>query len=506
MPKNGILDHAMPEYVAYVVPRQETKQIKRQLENLGYLNKSIKIRPCEQASNCYPSNIVPTTIRVSHVSASSGDGEENTASNELRGVPEELRILQYTRLQISVEGEYKPNDIVFKRALRTNLLQLPSELISPLNGSVDGLVQDVKAHYYTYPPMLLLPKSFSKDKTWKILFQALYDDQKWHKKFFESLARCMNVTHIAVDSPIPFALPNTEENLIRSPTNLQPLYGNFGPDLPVFPQHIPSTSDFKQAFWVSTQQNSITQIWAPRYTMFSAGNITEKARILKMESVHSAIAQGVEGQQGCTAVDLFSGIGYFAFSYVKAGVTKVLCWDLNPWSVEGLRRGAEANRWSCQIVEPQGQGCWPDCQYQEGPKLDMTTKFMAFNESNRNASTRIEKLRPHLPPIRHVNCGMLPSAAESWKTAVRIMDPICGGWLHLHETVPERETYQRAHQVLGVIQDFCESMQDCDRDQAPELVALEHIEKVKSMSPRILHIVMDICMRPRQAQRPLETI
>ena len=38
--------------------------------------------------------------------------------------------------------------------------------------------------------------------------------------------------------------------------------------------------------------------------------------------------------------DLYAGIGYFAFSYAKAGVGKVLCWEINPWSVDGLRRGA----------------------------------------------------------------------------------------------------------------------------------------------------------------------
>ena len=33
-------------------------------------------------------------------------------------------------------------------------------------------------------------------------------------------------------------------------------------------------------------------------------------------------------------------IGYFSLSYLKNG-GKLLCWELNPWSIEGFRRSLE---------------------------------------------------------------------------------------------------------------------------------------------------------------------
>lgn len=38
--------------------------------------------------------------------------------------------------------------------------------------------------------------------------------------------------------------------------------------------------------------------------------------------------------------DFYCGIGYFSLSYLRNGA-KVLCWELNPWSIEGFRRSLE---------------------------------------------------------------------------------------------------------------------------------------------------------------------
>ncbi|KAK6858721.1 S-adenosyl-L-methionine-dependent methyltransferase [Apiospora arundinis] len=83
--------------------------------------------------------------------------------------------------------------------------------------------------------------------------------------------------------------------------------------------------------------------------MFRRGNIKEKARVLSFHEPtdpslhHRAMSLG----ELCNkwAVDMYAGIGYFVFSYAELGM-RVLCWELNPWSVEGLRRGALANGWS----------------------------------------------------------------------------------------------------------------------------------------------------------------
>ncbi|KAG9731260.1 hypothetical protein KCU73_g11639, partial [Aureobasidium melanogenum] len=99
-------------------------------------------------------------------------------------------------------------------------------------------------------------------------------------------------------------------------------------------QERPTQDDFDNAAWVSTKQNGMTQYWAPRYTTSPHSNASHSARLLYMSSLKtSMIAQSTH--KGCTAVDLSAGSGAIAFSFAAAGVQKVLCWDANPWSIEG---------------------------------------------------------------------------------------------------------------------------------------------------------------------------
>src|SRR5690606_18256943 len=126
----------------------------------------------------------------------------------------------------------------------------------------------------------------------------------------------------------------------------------FGPARTRWP---PRQEDLENAFWVSTKQNGIFQTWAPRYTMFSRGNITEKARILDFHRGDAGLERrkkSLAALKGLWAVDLYAGIGYFVFSYAKRGM-RVLCWEINPWSVEGLRRGALRNGWKVKLVQGQ---------------------------------------------------------------------------------------------------------------------------------------------------------
>ena len=108
--------------------------------------------------------------------------------------------------------------------------------------------------------------------------------------------------------------------------------------------------------------------------MFSRGNIAEKTRILRLETLKpERLGASVEET---SAVDLYAGIGYFAFSFAKAGVGTVLCWEINPWSVEGFKRGAGRNKWTVTSVRGKVTGDWN----LEG------SKFIAFEESNAHAS------------------------------------------------------------------------------------------------------------------------
>jgi tRNA wybutosine-synthesizing protein 2 len=379
-----------------------------------------------------------------------------------------------------------------------------------------------------------------------------------------SMASRMKVTHIAANKPIPprnrlgsaqFELesPHMEsndpaeetepedENILRAPHDFTPLYGDFGP-MPTTPlANSPTRADFDAAFWALARQNGIWQVWAPRWTMFSRGNISEKARLLQLASVQKAIKDGKQhdGHEsripGCGVVDLFAGIGYFAFSYIKAGADIVVCWDLNPWSVEGLRRGAVKNKWRVRICAeaPETQESGEAARTASiGPNETRTTSalasltaehpgaerpnFLVFPENNNRAPARIAALRAHLPPIRHVNCGMLPSSRASLAIAAQVLDPILGGWVHVHENVAEKDVAAKAEETRSEFERawvevqvgrargersrsaLCEHVDD---GFAPETslstaVALEHVYKLKNFAPRVVHIVIDLYVPP----------
>jgi len=323
--------------------------------------------------------------------------------------------------------------------------------------------------------MLLLPPGSFEYPSWIGAFDDALD---YKHELFKLVAEEFSVTHVASNAPVPL-LKNDDsgENILRSPVNLKPLYGDFGP-LDV-PKH-PTQQDFDNAFWVSAKQNGIIQTWAPLHTMFSRGNIKEKARLLELPTVKEAVENGRESRKGSTAVDLYAGIGYFAFSYAKAGVDRVLCWELNPWSVEGLRRGAELNKWS---VEVRKLG-------EDMASNELQSKIVVFQGDNTSAWLFIVQHREELPPVRHVNCGLLPTSRRSWKTAVRTIDPILGGWIHIHENIPRAKIQDKSKEVTNQIQCILVDRISDYEGKVSEAV-LEHVEKVKTYAPGIVHCVLD---------------
>ncbi|KAI6796995.1 hypothetical protein KC360_g4223 [Hortaea werneckii] len=345
-----------------------------------------------------------------------------------------------------------------------------------------SFIQKVNKSYVCYGSMALLPttafdevdrKDDSAD-TSKLQLQHLY----------ALIAKHLKITHIAVTRPIPLEDEGDgAENIIRAPTNFQPLFGDFGPPMAQSP---PSPSDFEAAYWVVAKQNGVNQIWAPRWTMFSRGNVSEKARLMTLPSVLSAVEEGETNGTGCTAVDLYAGIGYFTFSYLKAGVTKVLGWDLNPWSTEGLMRGAKANKWPAVKISSDDR---------LADVLERDVKLLVFNEDNCLAKGRVDEARRSLPPIRHVNCGLLPTSRGSWPIAVHALDPDLGGWIHVHENFAVEEIPSKAEEVRREIERL--TSQCAGSDLAEGSVKLDHINKLKSFAPGVMHCVIDIFVPPR---------
>lgn len=350
----------------------------------------------------------------------------------------------------------------------------------PSEDIVSSFSKQLGKSYTLYGSMLILPPSLLDSEQWKA---ATNQDHETIHNLYNCIAKHLKISHIACTRPIPLHDDAEEsENIIRAPSNFTPLFGNFGPSTCSYPL---SQEDFASAYWVTAKQNGISQTWAPRWTMFSRGNISEKQRILELQSVKTSVIEGDEDARGCAAVDLYAGIGYFTFSYLKAGFNKVLCWDLNPWSTEGLRRGASANKW--RSVSSTDQPSPIDLA-----KSD--SRCIIFNESNEHATAKIEAMREHLPPIRHVNCGLLPTSRHSWKTAFLAISPERGGWVHVHENFDQREIEQKSEEARLEFQQMLDSL----TGSKGQKVALEYINRVKTYAPGVYHVVLDIYIPPRQ--------
>lgn len=277
--------------------------------------------------------------------------------------------------------------------------------------AVGDLIAQAPKRWTAYGPLALLPAGSFTSAAWREVLSLTADKFPLNSEPTEERAKGQDddsallwklilaeiswaggtkVTHLAVNEGIPLhsaAKPGAggeSENFLRSPSGLRMLYGDFGPGGEEEGEEEgkgPTKDDFARAFWVSTKQNGITQTWAPRWTMFSRGNVKEKARVLRFhepppppQQVNVDLTNQNQNGNGngnenesedlshrhipasqrasAVAVDLYAGIGYFAFSYAAAGFGKVFCWELNAWSVEGLRRGG-----GCERVEREGRCC-----------------------------------------------------------------------------------------------------------------------------------------------------
>lgn len=333
-----------------------------------------------------------------------------------------------------------------------------------------------RGSYALYPPLLLLPADFMdfwspEDSPAACVFSSGLRLLDYRESLCQHLCSKFNVTHVASNAPIPTVLSADmgSQNVMRSPLQLTPLHGKFGETTEQVRLN-PSEKDLSQAFWCTVRQNAIIQIWAPLYTMFSRGNIKEKIRLLDRLRIDAD--QGLCDPQQSSAVDLFAGIGYFAFSYARAGFRCILCWEINPWSVEGLLRGAKANRWTTSRHS------------------DSEPKLMVFAENNEFAADRIQVLRGSLRPIRHVNCGLLPTSRNSWKTAILCLDHILGGWLHIHENVLRTEISSKAAEIADELRAIS------SQEQKRAHIECEHVEIVKSYAPGVVHCVFDMLVSP----------
>ena len=505
--------------IALIVPKRLVKKIKDALEAHGFLDKSFKIRPArfEEQISYLDGGSIEIRPDAFHIPTKLSVGIEQVDSDALlvkRDMFESLGLVEYEFdvSIISLQQAHNTHGSVGSDGGRTEgsssheafaseisslnplartighwLHQLPCE--EPERLFARDVVLSHSWTYMIYPPLVLLPPTFL-SKLSSIFASKGQSLPKDLSSLWSLLSKEFQTSHIALNGPILVSASeeasvqgggHPEANVLRSPTGFAPLYGDFGPALPL--DHIPTTTDFSSAFWCTAQQNGIFQTWAPRYTMFSRGNISEKARILSLETL-------VEKQLGCrpektSAVDLYAGIGYFAFSYAKARVGNVLCWEINPWSVEGLRRGAKRNRWAVEVIKG-GQV--------SNETMNDEKHLIVFQESNEHSPRRLAAIKDSIPPVRHVNCGFLPSSKDSWEVAVQVLDPL-GGWIHVHENIAKKDIEARTNEIVAIFNRLV--MKNCvHKPEEQRKAVCDHVEPVKSYAPGIMHYVLDISISP----------
>ncbi|KAJ5587314.1 uncharacterized protein N7459_003079 [Penicillium hispanicum] len=383
-------------------------------------------------------------------------------------------------------------------------------LLLELNIPNEEIQSALPKRFMVYEPLLLLPaNAFQTPPAWGAFYAALTTDQRG--ALYASIAeacRCLGVTHIAINAPIALTNAQGQENRMRSPVGLIPLYGDFG--APSSASAIgsedaqPSPADFAHAFWVRTIQNhGIVQVWAPFYTMFSRGNVKEKARILGLgpsERSFAGLDDHTLGQKvsEISVVDMYAGIGYFVFSYLRRGVKRVWGWELNGWSVEGLRRGCEANGWQCKVLHVQESGqpvalieAFVEC-------LTEADRVVIFQGDNRLAAEVMAKVRQLMEtrgtwsPVRHVNLGLLPSSQPSWDNACRVLDLHQGGWLHVHENVDMRDIKQKKDGILKELAKLRSIVHEEHAILNDPTVRCGLVENVKTYAPGVMHCVFDV--------------
>ncbi|KAF9739401.1 hypothetical protein PMIN03_009148 [Paraphaeosphaeria minitans] len=485
-------EDALPECVELIVPQRHVKLVKTALEERKLLNKKKRIvshrpaTPSEPATEPYRSIFTTQEIAFNDSVTSQITAPPEVTYERLfetlglKKIKPEIKATSYSISRDSLDPAHQDRSRPFLKIVKESFNALPPDLLDSLGFSVHALIENFSSSYTIYQPMLLLPRN---DYT---PYQTSTLNSSGFQPFWARIAARMRVTHIAINAPIPLQGATSDlvpadvdgtpsENTLRSPINLTPIYGYFGP--PPSPQTLesPTAADFDAALWVTHTQNGMHQTWAPLYTMFSRGNIREKTRLLHLPSVISSVAEPA----GCTGVDLYAGIGYFVFPYRKVGVRKVLCWELNPWSIEGLQRGAKMNGWQSQAIK-RGQA--------PQETLTESAELIVFACSNEFALEGLEETKRAmgLPPVRHVNCGFLPSSSLSWNTAVHMIDKQLGGWIHAHENVGVSDIEERKAQVVTEIRGHVVAA------GLRGEVRCEHVEKVKTYAPGVTHVVFDI--------------
>lgn len=194
--------------------------------------------------------------------------------------------------------------------------------------------------------------------------------------------------------------------------------------------------------WVEFTDHGVEFGFDAEQVMFSSGNVTERHRI------------GSIDMTGETVIDAYAGTGYYTLPMlVRSGAAHVHACELNPASVLGLVWGAQANGVEERLTVHHG---------------DNQETLPLLTESAD---------RCHL--------GLLPSSEAVWDHALACLKP-SGGWLHIHMNIESDNVESWSDATLGRLRSIAKAM------GRSWTVSCHHLERVKSYSPGVLHVVLDV--------------
>ncbi|OZJ02999.1 hypothetical protein BZG36_04680 [Bifiguratus adelaidae] len=507
-------NQAMPW--AVLAPSNCAKQVKIWLEEHGYRDNKLKISPLARqqyviedfdahatALHAFDYVVIPVLSYCCHSLLASDSGPYDSTTTEhpkdihAGSLPPSHPVPQNTPLGQATDSNYPLFLLpVIKTSASTKPHNNPMRAFAQLYPTTPfgahlawydvfvGSEEDVGTALFHILPnkwehynnFCLFPDDAFKSTTWDRLFETLASHRSTDtsssstdlpiQNFFHHLAHTFRVTHLARKINIP------KDDVLRRP-EIDPLYGDWGPDYthhlfhfyrqPTHHMVPPVNHDLQtETFWAHTVQNNVHYTWAPLHTMFSAGNISEKLRVAQSPNFRSGVV-----------VDMYAGIGYFTLPYMlHAGASLVHACELNPWSVEGLRRGAELNGLKVRVVQ--------EATREEVDAMGQERIILIHQGDNAKAVYRFENTADH------VNLGLIPSSEAAWPGAVKALKPE-GGWLHVHVNLGVGEEIAWQAHLLRSLETLLNA-----KINKKWILDIVHLERVKSFAPKVYHWVADV--------------
>lgn len=205
-----------------------------------------------------------------------------------------------------------------------------------------------------------------------------------------------------------------------------------------------------ESTWVEFSDYGVHFGFDASKVMFSSGNVTERHRM------------GSIDMKGETVVDAYAGAGYYTLPMlVRSQAVRVHACEMNPASIEGLRWAASKNGVGARLTVHEGD-----------------------NQTTMPGLAGVAD-RCHL--------GLLPSSEAVWQHALACLKP-SGGWLHIHMNVEKENVQAWSDETVHTLKRFA---QEVGRNWSIEA---KHIERVKSYSPGVLHVVLDVQCVPNRSE------